>query len=92
MKANTIEILNKAMELKAGSKLYLRCSTDNEMNVLYADLKRRRFWFIADNQIQCEQVIIDKESLHQSSKVILMKINKIEAEIRNADGTVEDVM
>lgn len=84
--AGTKEILDKALNLEAGSELYLACSNDHERDVLYDDLIQRRLWFIEDNLIRYEQVVIDKNTLDLHPNVILTKRNIISAYIRKADG------
>jgi hypothetical protein len=89
--ADTKTILDKALELKIGSELYLECSDEHERNRLYLDLKQRRSWFIEDNLTKYEQIIINKLHLNNHPNVILKKRNISSAYIRKADGKREDV-
>ena len=89
--ADTKTILDKALELKIGSELYLVCSDEHERYRLYLDLKQRRSWFIEDNLTKYEQIIINKLHLNNHPNVILKKRNISSAYIRKADGKREDV-
>ena len=87
----TKEILDKALELETGSKLYIACSTEHERDILYYDLKRQRLWLIEDNLTKYEQVIIDRKPFNLHPNVILTKRNILSAHIMKTDGQIEEI-
>ena len=82
---STKEILDRALELETGNELYLACSTEDEKDILYKDLKQRRLWFIEDNLARYEQVIIYTNTFDLHHNVVLMKRNIVSAFIKKAD-------
>lgn len=85
------EILDRALELEPGSQLYVACSSDNERDVLYYDLKRQRSYLIKEKLGKYEQVIIDRNHLNLHPNVTLSKRNMLSIYIMKADGSKESI-